>query len=94
MGLVFFLWTPHVAAMAEEKRGRGRPPADDPKDSIIQVKLTASERDDLNTLVAAWREDAASLGVGQVTASSVLRALVRKDLAERGLDKPKRGAKK
>jgi hypothetical protein len=64
-----------------------RPKSEDPKRSIVQVKLTASERADLDRLVAAWRVEGADFGA-EVNVSTVIRALIKRDLRARGLDKP------
>jgi hypothetical protein len=64
-----------------------RPKSDDPKRIIVQVKVTEREREDLDRLVEAWRVEAVDFGA-EVNVSTVIRALIKRDLRARGLDKP------
>jgi hypothetical protein len=63
---------------------------------MVSVKFNDEEKEMLDELVSVWTEEAADMGT-LVTASSLIRALVRREARDRGIDKPgkaRKGSKK
>lgn len=72
----------------------GRPKSDNPRGHMISVKLNEEEKEMLDRVVASWAKEAEELG-SEVSASSVIRTLVRREARARGLERTaKKGAKK
>ena len=38
------MYGPKISAMETDKRGRGRPPVDDPEDQRLEIRLTKARR--------------------------------------------------